>query len=70
MDTRYADRFRMPDSVADNAGAARTFTLAVGDSGGRGSRPRFGDAQRIQFDADTAIGTEVLDGGDRNATIP
>ncbi len=31
MDSRYSDRFRLPDSVADNAGAAR-FVL--------GSRPR------------------------------
>ena len=31
MDTRYADRFRLPDSIADNAGAARVVL---------GSRPR------------------------------
>jgi 2-keto-4-pentenoate hydratase len=31
MDSRYADRFRLPDSVADNAGAARVVL---------GSRPR------------------------------
>ena len=31
MDTRYADRFRLPDSVADNAGAARVVL---------GARPR------------------------------
>ena len=27
MDTRYCDRFRLPDSVADNAGAARVVLL-------------------------------------------
>ena len=31
MDSRYADRFRLPDSVADNAGAARVVL---------GARPR------------------------------
>lgn len=31
MDSRYADRFRLPDSIADNAGAARVVL---------GSRPR------------------------------
>jgi 2-oxo-3-hexenedioate decarboxylase len=31
MDTRYSDRFRLPDSVADNVGAARVV---------RGARPR------------------------------
>jgi 2-oxo-3-hexenedioate decarboxylase len=31
MDTRYSDRFRLPDSVADNAGAARVVL---------GARPR------------------------------
>ena len=31
MDSRYSDRFRLPDSVADNAGAARVVL---------GARPR------------------------------
>jgi 2-oxo-3-hexenedioate decarboxylase len=34
MDTRYCDRFRLPDSVADNAGAARVVL------GARPARPQ------------------------------